>query len=1417
MNRLLLLGVLAACPLFAAKSPAQSKPLFDGQHFTDWDCDRDYWTIRDGAFVGEIKPGTQLRKNTWLVWKGGELSDFELNFQFRLTGAPGANSGVQIRCQVDNVDHVSGYQADLDMGDIWLGRIYDEHGRALLVERGSRVKIETDGQRHTQTFAPKEQYKVLFREKAWNEYRIVAVGPRIDVYVNGTLFSQLLDLQQGERDLKGQLAFQLHSGGETKIEFKDIRLETLSDEDESRLTKFELKTAAPADIDQSNQGVFPKTDQGSELDLGFESGSLRDWVSEGEAFRGQPVKTDTIASRWAGQSSQKVGDYFIGGFELLRDAPTGTITSKPFKLDQPYASFMIGGGNTEATRVEIVAIAEDGTQSPIFTAVGDNREQMRRVVADVTKYIGNTVAVRVIDENTGGWGHINFDDFRLHDTPPAPVQISQAWRSTENPLLQHLVPNLPTERSFASERPEVASTVEQMYVPEGFSCDVVAAEPIVHQPIAFTFDARGRLWIVEGHSYPQKRPAGEGLDKIVILSDKDGDGRFETRDVFAEGLNLVSGLEVGFGGVWVGAAPELLFIPDRNGDDQPDADPIVMLDGFGYGDTHETLNSFMWGPDGWLYGNQGVFNTSMIGAPDAAENQRQHLAAGVWRFHPTRREFEVFAHGGSNQWGLDYDLHGQMFMTHCRSHWGRGSTTHVMRNGHYWNQVNGGYADFISANELPGMPHLKSYLLASARYGHGEGGAGKPGSRAVYGGHSHVGTMIYLGDNWPDEYRNHLFTLNLHGHQINHQVNRREAGGYNTQHAGSDVLFCADQQFVGVDLKVGPDGAVYISDWYDPRHCHNPNTELWDRGNGRIYRMQFDATYQPSTVDYENASGAELVAALTHANHWHARTARLVLADRASTGTVDAATIASLRGLLSNHDVAIRLQAIWTLHTIGQTDQELVRYLLHDQSEYVRAWAVQLGCEALSETIMGAILQRYSESDAFTNDHSLLVRRAIASALPDVEHEAAWAIAATLLSDQNSVSDRDLPHLIWQCFAPLLRSDIRRGIQLADASPLIAINDLSLWYAARTDATGRDILCQRIADADDQSLARFTTLFAGAVAGMRNIAAPETWSSVSSRLYDSHDLQVRTSAEQIGAAFADPTLFAKLRQVATDESVDPGQRRRAIQLLQADSSRGNLDVYLALVDETEFAATALPLLARFDDSRIADKVLHHYKGWHPSIQNAALELLSSRPQSAERVLDQIAAGEMEKAQLTAYFATKMANLGNDELNTRLAKEWGRLGASSAELQDEIRKTINAYNAAPKWAFSEQQGAAHFKKLCAACHQPEQENARLAPKLEGTRTKGVEYAIENVIDPNAVIGQDFQARVILTSDGQVVTGLIQDETESAITVKTANSVVTINQDEIEEIKVSENSFMPSGLLNTLDDRERIELFKYVLSL
>jgi len=1411
-NNPILKFVLLAGLLLSSELSAQApRSIFDGT-LEGWEGDWNHWRIEQGTIVGEIPKGKTLGKNTWLVWRAGQLKDFELQLEFHISGLAAANSGIQFRCQVDHVDHVSGYQADLDMGSTWLGRIYDEHGRAMLVERGERVKVLPDGKRLSKRYAPVHQYPVLFRENQWNDYRIVAIGERIDIYVNGALFSQLWDQQIDQKDLSGSLALQLHSGPETRIAFRNITLETLTDQDSGRLAKFDLPDESPS-FQAQQEGFVPQGTDNKPLNLGFELGTLEGWTALGNAFDQQPVKHDGISKRWPGQNSNKQGDFFIGGFEIVQDLGTGTLESQTFKATHPFAGFLFGGGQDSSTRAELVLHDASGTETKVIArASGDNREQMRRIAIDLRDYQGALVSVRLVDENPGGWGHLNFDDFRFYDSPPAPSLVSDSGpRSTFNAVLHSLVPN----KIAASDQSSVANkTLEQMHVPEGFSVDLIAAEPDVHQPIAFAFDPKGRLWVLEGHSYPQKRPEGQGLDRIVIFADADGDGRFEHRKVFIEGLNLASGIEVGHGGVWVGAAPQLLFIPDRNGDDSPDGPAQVLLDGFGFGDTHETLNSFVWGPDGWLYGNQGVFNSSSIGKPGTADQDREYLAAGVWRYDPIEHRFEVFAHGTSNPWGLDYDEHGQFFMTHCRSFWGKGGTTHIMHGGHYWNQVNGGYAPFISNVGVPSAAHLQNFLLASARYDSGEGGAGRPGTGEIYGGHSHVGTAIYLGDNWPKEYRNHLLTHNLHGHQLNHQINRREAGGYNSIHAGSDLFLCSDGAFVGVDLAVGPDGALYMSDWVDTRHCHNPGVEQWDRGNGRIYRMKYDATYKPNRRDWTKATDVELAQALTLSDDWHVRAARLVLASRYAGKPLPPTLADSIRRIGQNEpsekpdQVRRRLSALWALQSLRAVSADDIALWLADENEVVRGWGVRLLKNA--ESLPGLAMK----------DPSLMVRREIALAAGRLPGTGAWEALEILCNQTENAQDRDLPVILWQSIGKLWSngnaSAEARALGLAKSTPLDSLRDSILWYAAKTSESGRVELISTLPKADEGKLLHHLEILEYALRGQGDLRPNDAWRNIAPTLYSSASPTVRNLAESIGAQMGDKVLFDTVRKrFASSESIQT--RLQAMDVLQRDRSPENLPLLLETLDEPKLAAKGLSMLRFYDDPRIADAVIKRLGKFAPDATAAALDLLTSRKSHAERLLDALASKQIDRSAISAYYARQVTLLNDEKINERIAKEWGQVRSGTEAMKDQIRKTTQAYRGAPLWAFDAGAGKKHFDKLCASCHSPENQNIEIAPKLQGTGAKGIDYAIENVIDPNAVIGKDYQARVIRTNDGQVITGLVQAQSDSSISLRTATETIQVDQSDIEELKVSENSFMPVGLLDTLDERQRIELFKYLLSL
>lgn len=986
--------------------------------------------------------------------------------------------------------------------------------------------------------------------------------------------------------------------------------------------------------------------------------------------------------------------------------------------------------------------------------------------------------------------------------------LPQVERLKTSPVLRQLRPN-PSPETAKVPAEEILS---QMYVMEGFRAEVIAAEPDVRQPVAFCFDERGRIWVAEAYSYPARRPAGEGLDQLIILEDTDGDGRFESRKVFAKGLNLVSGFEVGFGGVWVGAAPELLFIPDKNHDDVPDGDPEVLLDGFGFQDTHECLNSFLWGPDGWLYGIQGVFNYARIGKPNGPDAQRQELRAGVWRYHPIRHQFEIFAHGGSNPWGLDYDERGQLFMTHCRSYWGKGGTTHVLQGGHFWNQANANYAPFVIGDPPQDYPEFRNYLLASARYDHGAGGAGAPGSDAIYGGHSHVGTMIYMGDNWPESLRGHLFTHNLHGHQINHQINRRLGSGFDTVHAGLDHFFCTDPKYVAVDLQYGPDGAVYIIDWYDQQHCHNPNTERWDRGNGRVYRLQYESTFKPVKVNLATMGDEALVGLFKHPNAWYGRTARRLLQERAQARRISTEAVSLLQKMASqDSSSSLRLQGLWAAHEIGHLSDELALRTLRDSEEYMRAWTIQLTAE--DGDVSTALRSNFVQ--LAKSDPSPVVRLYLASASQRIAETTAWEILAALAQHGEDREDRNLPKMLWQSLAMRMPHNVDAAFALASKTPLPNIADWVHWYAATLDEAALNRSITMLKDETDDLLRRRLAGLWLAIEPRAGLATPSAWKEIAPKLLASTDPKVKRLAEQLAAALGDASILPPLRNTLADSGAALADRKHAFAVLSRAQDPASLPVLLKLLDDPAFRSASLNQLGRFDSLDIPKAVLSRFSTFAPADRGVALNTLTRRSSFALAMLDAVTEGRLARDQLTALHIRQLAELKDAEVDRRISATWGRIQPSPAEKQQLIERLAKTFEEAPLWAYDGRAGREHFRKLCASCHVLGQEGTRIGPELTGAGRNGIRYYLENIIDPNAVVGTDFQMTTIETRSGDVISGLKISETGSAVTLKTVTDQQVVAKTDIVEQTRGELSLMPEGLLDGLGPREQIELLKFLI--
>lgn len=751
-------------------------------------------------------------------------------------------------------------------------------------------------------------------------------------------------------------------------------------------------------------GVRPVGNDGKPLNLDFEDGTLKDWKAQGKAFEGQPIKGDLVFPRRSDMRSEHQGNYWIGGFEKVGDDPKGTLTSAPFKVTLPWASFLVAGGPWPATRVELVDAA---TQAVYFKVSGYESETLRPVVVDLQKQLGKEIFIRLVDDQSGHWGHVNFDNFVFHaERPKFDNELDPAKVMAESPPAD-VVP-------FAGLSPQDAA--RSATLPPGFKMHVFAAEPDVQQPIAFCLDDRGRVWVAEGFTYPRRRgnpppdsrPAGAdrrkptpeqlkdifgGADRILVFEDTDGDHQFDKRTVFLENLNLVSGLEIGFGGVWVGAAPYLMFVPISDWDNpKPAGDLQILLDGWNYtADTHEVLNTFTWGPDGWLYGCHGVFCPSNVGKPGAPEAERQWMDAGVWRYHPTRHEFEVFTEGGSNAWGIDFDEYGQLFAEMCviPHFWHMIPGARIERQGGEHFCIN---RDEIARNEQsrdqrsrkPIYPFVYQDIKQHGDHVHWAGSKGPHAanarSDAVGGGHAHAGVMCYLGASWPEEYRGKLFIGNIHGQRLNMDIPMREGSGYVGKHE-KDFLNFNDTWSQTLNQLYDQDGSVYVIDWYDKNQCHHNREDGHDRSNGRIYKIVYN-NQAVTKVDLQSLSDDELLKHVVSKNEWMSRHARRILQERfeklanaetnldssvltflGSGGTnnpqLDASEILhelkfrmastkyqNVRGALvdiveSNMDVTKRLKALWALHVVGGVDNEQTQFLLRRRDEFLRAWAIQ--------------------------------------------------------------------------------------------------------------------------------------------------------------------------------------------------------------------------------------------------------------------------------------------------------------------------------------------------------------------------------------------------------------------------------------------------------------------------------------------
>ena len=1133
-------------------------------------------------------------------------------------------------------------------------------------------------------------------------------------------------------------------------------------------------------VQGAESGVVPSDSDGRPLNLGFEDGTLQDWQADGAAFALGPVEGDVVNARRGDMRSGHNGRFWIGSYEKQGDDPRGTLTSVPFRLSKPYLSFLIGGGSSKTTRADVVR-ADNGVV--IASASGDGVEEMRRVSFDLTNHLGKEVFVRLVDDDTRGWGHVNFDDVRLHDSTVF---------GTQKPGVDAF--------PHAGLTPEEAA--QAMTVPDGFQVTLFAGEPDVHQPIGFAIDDRGRLWVAEAYSYPVRVPADQARDQILIFEDTDGDGHFDTRKVFADKLNLVSGIEVGHGGVYVGAAPEFLFIPDRNGDDTPDGPAEVLLDGWGYQDTHETLNSFTWGPDGWLYGCHGVFTHSKVGKPGTPDQDRTPINAGIWRYHPTRHVFEVFAHGTSNPWGLTWNEQGQAFETAC-----------VIP--HLYQMIPGGRYERQAGQHF--QPYTFEDIKTIADHRHFPGAnphAAVGKSSDMGGGHAHCGALIYQGGAWPEEYANSVLMNNIHGARFNRDLLIPAGSGFVGKH-GPDFLFANDSWSQVISLKTGPSGQMYFIDWYDRQQCHHVGTNIHDRTNGRIFQLSYGPP-QPAKVDLGHETTEKLMTRIGDPNIWYVDHALRLLAERAATDPQTTVAAASLGDCADRRDT-FRLRYLWALHAASgaKLDEPTATSGLDDAAPAVRGWTIRLLSQS-PEPISRATLAKFAA--LAESDPSPVVRLELASACQRLPLADRWAILTALIAHAEDNDDHNLPVMNWYAFEPLAALDPDRALEVAAGSKQPRMLPFTV---RRITAIGTPEALASVVDTlqrTDQPAARQAILGALnlALKGRTSAPMPPNWPATYQRIADDPDPEVRSLAQTIGLTFGDESILATLRATLAATGGPAAAKRRAADALRKAHDPRVAPILRDLITDPDPAlgATAIRDLAAFDDTATPPALLGAYAGLTPAAKRDALNTLAARPSFALALLDAVAAGRVTRNELTADLIRQLRNLKNAEINTRIERDWGTARESTADRVRLIAQAKSKWSGLATQAPDPQLGRSVFDKVCAQCHNLFGTGGQVGPELTGSNRADLDYLLGNIYDPSALIGKDYQATIVATEDGRVLTGIIRAEDKDAITLATANETLTIPKDQVAERRLSESSMMPEGLWDTLADHEVRSLISYL---
>ncbi|MCC6510435.1 MAG: c-type cytochrome, partial [Pirellulaceae bacterium] len=753
-----------------------------------------------------------------------------------------------------------------------------------------------------------------------------------------------------------------------------------------------------------------------------------------------------------------------------------------------------------------------------------------------------------------------------------------------------------------------------------------------------------------------------------------------------------------------------------------------------------------------------------LGLPGTPNQLRVPIDGGVWRYHPQHKTVEVLCHGTTNPWGHDWDEYGELFFINT-----------VI--GHLWHMMPGAHLKESFGESM--NPDVYQRLDMIADHYHfdtkGTWSDSRQGQANDFGGgHAHIGTAIYNGAAWPPAYRGKLMTINMHGQRINVERLERRGAGYIGLHE-PDFMLAKDPFFRGLDLSVAPDGNMLVIDWSDIGECHEATGV--HRTSGRIYKVIYDGAREQSTAV---------------------------------------------------NPVVQRLQNAWQAYKTGELTQDSMRQMLTEQDEHLRVWGIRLLTDRWPlDTIVGPKTNAVYPPDPASiatfvrmarEDKSGLVKLVLASVLQRLPIDRRAELASELVQHREFADDRDLPLLVWYGLIPL---GTKQPSALVDIARVSQWPKLNRWIArslATRSAQSPESLEKllQVATLQAEDFQQNTLLgLSDAFHGWRQAPQPKAWKE-----FARTPGAMRSSDElrKLNSLFGDGQALDEIQAIVRDNKAEMQTRQRALETLIAARPANLRSVCESLMDVRILNATAMRGLTLYDDPAIGRMLTQKYRRFQPDDRPAVLEALVSRRSYAIELLKGMAQknSPIGPSELTAFHARQIRSLNDEDLSQQLVEVWGQLRETSADRRALIEKLKGQLTADTLTKADRSAGRLLYNKSCSQCHQLFGQGKKIGPDLTGAQRASLDYLLENVVDPSAVVGKDYRMSKVLTVDGRVLSGLLVSRTDKSLVVQTQSTLETLSAEDVEQVQATTLSAMPEGLLETLSPDQVRDLIAYLMT-